>query len=260
MTSLARILCAPLPSPPPPYVHESVWASWCAHVFEYAGASPFQDLANLVARYAPCCTGYNKNGATLQCEPEWEPFEKVFEGILHPTTEMYHNFGGVANDSIQDLAYNEPPQPVSYEDSDTENDDTPTAVAQQPRRPAQEQQTQGQKDPSGRLASAPSASPSRNPHRSRRRARTRRRSGARICTATPGPRRCTRTTSSAADASAIKLDSRRRYYPGLWEVHRGHCVEVQAGLLQENRPIEVEVPVVVEDPMAPRKPYYREHA
>ncbi|KAJ7156728.1 hypothetical protein C8R46DRAFT_1196186 [Mycena filopes] len=209
--------------------------------------------------------------ATLQCETEWEPSEKVFEGILHPTTEMYHNFGGVANDFIQDLAYNEPPQPASYEDSDTENDDTPTAVAiNSPggRRKSNKGRRGKSTKPKAKKIQAgawetfstiglaleePAPKPKKAARsEAQRRAHLHRDAWAKavhpyhiLC------RGCKR---------AIKLDSRRRYYPGLWEKHRRHCVEVQAGLLQENRPIEVEVPVVVEDPMAPRKPYYREHA
>ncbi|KAJ7167017.1 hypothetical protein C8R46DRAFT_1351210 [Mycena filopes] len=265
MTSLSRILNAPLP-PPPPASKKSTFMNPCGrlgcdHVFEYAGGSPFQDLANLVARHAPYCTGY-KHGATLQCETEWQPSDKVVEGIVNPTAEMYHNFGGIANDFVQDRAYNELPQRVHCENSGTEDSDMSSAASINTRRKSNNKGTKAHASAGENsvtvstigIADLPAARKPKKTARSeaQRRAYLNRDAWAKevhpdhiLC------RGCNRE---------IKLDGRSRYYPSLWEKHRLRCVGVQAGLIREGRPIEVEEPVVVEDPMAPRKSYYRENA
>ncbi|KAJ7134107.1 hypothetical protein C8R46DRAFT_1235293 [Mycena filopes] len=264
MTSLSRILNAPLP--PPPLASKSTFMNpcgrlGCAHVFEYAGGSPFKDLANLVARHAPYCTGYNSS-ATQQCETEWQPSQKVVEGIVNPTAEI------IAIDFVQDRAYYEAPHRVSDTDdsdgSSAASINTPAARRKNNSKTKAKKSTKAYADAWENSVTFTTIGIAALP--------------------TPGPPKAKKTARSEAQRRAhlnrdawakevhpdkilcrgckreIKLDGRSRYYPGLWEKHRLRCVGVQVGLLREGRPIEVEVPVVVEDPMAPRKSYYREHA
>ncbi|KAJ7132554.1 hypothetical protein C8R44DRAFT_731210 [Mycena epipterygia] len=231
----------------------------CAHIFQYEGTNPFEELAAMVKAHKPHCIGRNFS-ATHPRKIAWEPSEEMVKHfrkadantVIYEGDCSYHNPATDMDDPdcerphVDQASHQVDDGQTCATDSYTDERVCAPQTAEQHFQPYQHKvmhdftediSIDSRSDSAGSRATSrctanddtDSISDKAAPRKPKK---TARKEDERRALLVNDPWTLTVELNHVICRGcerSIKLDGRSRYYPGLWQKHRGRCPGIQQG-------------------------------
>ncbi|KAJ7644902.1 hypothetical protein FB45DRAFT_1021644 [Roridomyces roridus] len=237
----------------------------CSHVFEFSGLNPLESISSLVSQHAVTCAGRSAGSATekaVERDHTLRPHEipdatpRVWRSQIPISMLVHGNEDADRNSRSPSPAWitSVSSSPCSRSSSLSDDNHPPRSPSPPSSISAHSGTTSSSSSPCSRSSSLPPLTAIRHPSappRPRSIPRTRRPRPHKKSAHTESQRRLIlesdpyilpgsltpREVVCGGCHRRIKLDQRSKYYPGLWEKHRGRCDLVQELMRRRQREV-----------------------